>query len=96
MPTTLANVGKLWGGPTPAADRAARWGRTGTLVGGAAGGPGGGTLKRAPTNKTAAGGEPVNVEGALAGLNEDGTGPETREGGGGGDVDERTGTIAMG
>ncbi|KAG0150274.1 hypothetical protein CROQUDRAFT_720452 [Cronartium quercuum f. sp. fusiforme G11] len=83
MPTTLSNVGKLWGGPTPAADRAARWG----------GAAGGGTLKRAPTGKSAmtAAGEPVNVEGALAGLSGDETVVE-----GGGDVDERTGTIAMG
>ncbi|KAH9810312.1 hypothetical protein DFH28DRAFT_902954 [Melampsora americana] len=83
MPTTLANVGKLWGGPTPAADRAARWGNGG-----------GGTLKRAPTNKTlmsTTGGAPVNVEGALGGLTPDEGGENVAA-----DPDERTGTIALG
>lgn len=88
MPTTLANVGKqLWGGPTPAADRAARWGGNGG---------GGGTLKRAPTNKTVmstVGGQPVIVEGALAGLS---TAEEGAGTGGVDDPDERTGTIALG
>ncbi|MBW0472807.1 hypothetical protein O181_012522 [Austropuccinia psidii MF-1] len=85
VPAGLATVGKLWGGPTPAADRAARWGT------------GGGSLKRTPTKMSHLTTNGVNVEGALAGVNtEEPAGQEALKPMNDGDLDDKTGTIALG
>lgn len=84
MPSGLATVGKLWGGPVPAADRAARWGT------------GGGSLKRIPTKVSHVSDNPTNVEGALSAINPDD--PVGQEALSQMDAteDDKAGTIALG
>ncbi|KAA1066290.1 hypothetical protein PGT21_027530 [Puccinia graminis f. sp. tritici] len=85
MPSGLATVGKLWGGPVPAADRAARWG-TGA----------GGSLKRVPTKSSHVSENPATVEAALSAVNpDDPVGQEALSQMDHPD-DDRAGTIALG
>jgi len=85
MPSGLSTVGKLWGGPVPAADRAARWGAST-----------GGSLKRAPTKSSHVSENPGDVEAALSAVNPDD--PVGQEALSQMDIneDDRTGTIALG
>lgn len=85
MPSGLSTVGKLWGGPVPAADRAARWGAST-----------GGSLKRTPTKSSHVSENPGDVEAALSAVNPDD--PVGQEALSQMDIneDDKTGTIALG
>ncbi|WAR57371.1 hypothetical protein PtB15_8B418 [Puccinia triticina] len=85
MPSGLATMGKLWGGPVPAADRASRWGTAA-----------GGSLKRVPTKSSHVSENPAAVEAALSAVNpDDPVGQEALSQMDNID-DDRAGTIALG
>jgi hypothetical protein len=86
MPSGLATVGKLWGGPVPAADRASRWGTSAA-----------GSLKRVPTKSSYVSEKPADVEAALSAVNpDDPVGQEVLSQMDAAADDDRTGTIALG